>query len=237
MNKNIYGFDMENVRNFNDDVILRNDIVVKPRAVSSSVPYRAIKRGLDIVISTFSIVILSPLMILICLLIMIDSRGPVLYVHNRIGKNGRPLPLFKFRSMCINAESMVNDFSPEQKAEWEQNFKLDNDPRITRIGRILRKTSLDELPQLFNILTGDLSLVGPRPVVTEELERYGENTDKFLSVTPGLTGYWQAYARNNCSYEKRMEMELYYVDNANLLWDVQIVFATFGAVITGRGAK
>ena len=137
----------------------------------------------------------------------------------------------------MNAEAMIADFTPEQKAEWEQNFKLDNDPRITRIGRILRKTSLDELPQLLNIAKGDLSIVGPRPVVTDELEKYGKNKEKFLSVTPGLTGYWQAYARSNCSYEQRMEMELYYVENANLLWDIKIVFATVGAVIKGRGAK
>lgn len=199
--------------------------------------YQIIKRGLDIVLSACALLVLAPLMLLICILIRIDSKGPAIFVHNRIGKNGRPLPLYKFRSMYMNAEAMIADFTPEQKAEWEQNFKLDNDPRITRIGRILRKTSLDELPQLLNIAKGDLSIVGPRPVVTDELEKYGKNKEKFLSVTPGLTGYWQAYARSNCSYEQRMEMELYYVENANLLWDIKIVFATVGAVIKGRGAK
>ena len=217
---------------------VENDIseisaTIKP----SSLGYRVMKRGFDIILSACAILVLAPFMLLICLIIKIDSKGPALFVHNRIGKNGHPLPLYKFRSMYMNAEAMIADFTPEQKAEWEQNFKLDHDPRITRIGRILRKTSLDELPQLFNIIRGDLSIVGPRPVITEELEKYGKNKDKFLSVTPGLTGYWQAYARSDCSYEKRMEMELYYVENANLLWDIKIIFATVGAVLKGRGAK
>ena len=220
--------------------ILAKIILVQSKPYFSPVSptvYKAVKRALDIVLSAAAILVLFPVMLLILVLIKLDSDGPALYVHNRIGKNGCRLPLYKFRSMYVGAETMISGFTPEQKAEWEKNFKLENDPRITRVGRFLRKSSLDELPQLFNILLGDLSIVGPRPVVTEELERYGENSSKFLSVTPGLTGYWQAYARNNCTYETRMEMELYYVDNASLLWDIQIVFATFGAVITGRGAK
>ena len=147
------------------------------------------------------------------------------------------MPLLKFRSMHVNAEDMINEFSPEQRAEWEENFKLEDDPRITRIGKFLRKSSLDELPQLINILRGELSIVGPRPVVTEELERYGENKEKFLSVTPGLTGYWQAYARSTCSDEQRRERELYYVDYASFWGDIKIMFATVGAVLRGKGAK
>lgn len=202
-----------------------------------SLGYTVIKRSFDILLSACAIVILLPCMLLICLIIKIDSPGPALYVHNRIGKNGRPLALYKFRSMYINAETMIASFTPEQKAEWEENFKLNHDPRITRVGQFLRKTSLDELPQLFNILIGNLSIVGPRPVVAEELEKYNTNKDVFLSVKPGLTGYWQAYARSDCSYERRMEMELYYVRNASLLWDIQILFATVGAVLKRRGAK
>lgn len=202
-----------------------------------SLGYTVLKRVFDILLSACAIVILLPCMLLICLIIKIDSPGPALYVHNRIGKNGRPLALYKFRSMYMNAETMVDSFTPEQKAEWEENFKLDHDPRITRVGQFLRKTSLDELPQLFNILIGNLSIVGPRPVVAKELEKYSTNKDVFLSVKPGLTGYWQAYARSDCSYERRMEMELYYVRNASLLWDIQILFATVGAVLKRRGAK
>ena len=175
-------------------------------------------------------------MALIALLIRLESPGAVFYVHNRVGKDGKVLPLLKFRSMYSNADEMIKNFTPEQKAEWKLNFKLENDPRITRVGRFLRRSSLDELPQLINILKGELSIVGPRPVVSEELEKYGRNKEKFLSITPGLTGYWQAYARSNCTYEQRMEMELYYVDNASFWWDIKIMFATVGTVLRGKGA-
>jgi len=195
-----------------------------------------IKRIFDIVLSGIAIILLAIPMLLIIFAIKIDSPGPAIYSHIRIGKNGKKLNLLKFRSMYINAEEMIYDFTPEQRIEWEENFKLEDDPRITKIGRFLRRSSLDELPQFINILKGELSIVGPRPVVQEELEKYGENIDKFLSATPGLTGYWQAYARNTCTYEKRMEMELFYIDNASLWWDIKIIFATFGAVLRGRGA-
>lgn len=206
-------------------------------ARKKSMCYRFIKRCFDIVASAGALLILSPLLILLCLLIRMDSKGPVIFVHRRCGKNGKTLNMFKFRTMYVNAQDMIADFTPEQKREWEENFKLVNDPRITRIGRILRKTSLDELPQLINILRGDMSVVGPRPVVEEELRKYGVNQKKFLSMSPGLTGYWQAYARNDCSYDQRMQMELKYVEQANLRWDIQILFATIFAVLKGKGAR
>ena len=176
-------------------------------------------------------------MLLIALLIRLESPGAAFYTHNRIGKNGKPLPLLKFRTMYKDADKMLDRFTEEQKKEWEENFKVTDDPRITKIGKFLRKSSIDELPQLVNVLKGELSLVGPRPIVTEELLRYGENQEKFLSATPGLTGYWQAYARSNCSYEQRIEMELHYVENAGFWWDIKIMFATVGAVIRKEGAK
>ena len=199
--------------------------------------YLIAKRLFDIVFSLLGIALLWLPMAIIALLIKMESPGPAIFVHNRFGKGGKPLPLLKFRTMHMHAEEMIEAFTPEQKIEWEQNFKLDNDPRITRIGNFLRRSSLDELPQLVNILKGELSIVGPRPVVAEELEKYGRNREKFLSVTPGLTGYWQAYARSTCTYEQRIEMELYYVENANFWWDMKIIFATFGAVLRGHGAK
>ncbi len=131
---------------------------------------------------------------------------------------------------------MIKDFTPEQMLEWKTNYKLKDDPRVTKVGNILRKTSLDELPQLVNIIKGELSIVGPRPVVDEELEKYGENKNKFLSVTPGLTGYWQANGRSETTYEQRMQMELYYVDNMNFKLDLQIFIKTFSAVIKKEGA-
>lgn len=199
--------------------------------------YRIVKRVLDLIVAIIGLVVSIIPMALIVLLIKLESPGPAIYVHNRIGKDGKPLPLLKFRSMVMNAEEMIKNFTPAEKAEWEANFKLENDPRITKMGKFLRRSSLDELPQLVNIIKGELSIVGPRPVVAKELEKYGDRQAKFLSVTPGLTGYWQAYARSTCSYEERMEMELYYVDNASFWWDVKIVFATVGAVLSGRGAQ
>lgn len=210
---------------------------VTSRDSALNVGYKVSKRILDIVLSVVGLIIAFLPMVVIALLIKLESPGPAIYIHHRIGKNGKPLPLLKFRSMRMDADKMIDNFSPEQKAEWLENFKLDNDPRITRIGRFLRKSSIDELPQLVNVLKGELSIVGPRPVVEEELEKYGDQRAKFLSVTPGLTGYWQAYARSNCTYEKRVEMELYYVDNANFWWDIKIIFATVGAVLRGKGAQ
>lgn len=202
-----------------------------------SLPYRLIKRSFDILASGTALVLLSPLLAVLCLLIRLDSKGPALFVHKRVGKNGKPLNILKFRTMYTNAQEMLANFTPEQKKEWEENFKLEDDPRITSIGKILRKTSLDELPQLLNILRGEMSVVGPRPVVEEELKKYGIYQEKFLSATPGLTGYWQAYARSDCSYQQRMEMELKYVQDANLWWDIKILFATVSAVLKGKGAR
>ena len=204
---------------------------------NSSKYYRCAKRGLDITASLVGLILLFIPMLLIALLVKLESPGPAVFVHRRFGKDGKPLPLLKFRTMYSNAEAMIENFTPEQKEEWARNFKLDNDPRITRIGKILRRTSLDELPQLVNILRGELSIVGPRPVTLEEVLKYGDDQAKFLSVTPGLTGYWQAYSRSTCTYEERMKMELHYVENANFWWDIKIIFATVGAVIRGHGAK
>lgn len=199
--------------------------------------YFFFKRCFDIALSLVALIVLIIPILIIALIIRIDSPGASIYVHRRIGKNGKDLLLLKFRSMYMGADEMIDDFTPKQKLEWEENFKLENDPRVTRVGKFLRRTSLDELPQIINILKGELSFVGPRPIVQDELDKYGENKEKFLSVPPGLTGYWQAYARSSCTYEQRMDMELFYVENANFLWDIKIIFATFGAVFSGRGAR
>lgn len=199
--------------------------------------YALIKRVFDVLISGSALVVLSPIFAIIALLVALTSRGPVFFVHHRIGRYGKPLKILKFRTMVDNAEAMLVDLPEELKREFASNFKLDKDPRITKIGAFLRKSSLDELPQLVNILLGNMSLVGPRPITDIELQKYGDNKELFLSAMPGLTGYWQAYARNDCTYERRMEMELYYVNNASLWWDMKIIFATVGAVLRGSGAK
>ena len=199
-------------------------------------PYKYIKRMMDVILATIALVVLSPIFLIIAIAIKIESKGPVFFKHTRIGKNGKIIKLYKFRSMVINAEELIKSFTPEQMKEYKENYKLTNDPRITKIGKFLRKTSLDELPQLLNIIKGDLSIIGPRPVVTDELEKYGANTEKFLSVTPGLTGYWAANGRSCTTYEQRMQMELYYIDNLSLKMDVKVFFKTIEAVIKREGA-
>lgn len=198
--------------------------------------YRIIKRALDIIISGVGLVILFPFLLVIAIAIKIDSKGPILFKHKRIGKDGKTIYIYKYRTMLPNAEEMIKDFNFEQLKEFKENYKLKKDPRITKVGRFLRKTSLDELPQLINILKGELSIVGPRPIIQEELERYGENADKFLSVMPGLTGYWQANGRSLTTYEQRMKMELYYVENCTLLLDIKIFFKTIFIVFKKEGA-
>ena len=198
--------------------------------------YIKIKRVIDVILASVALILLSPLFAIIAIAIKIDSKGPVFFAHKRIGKNGKIIKLYKFRSMVINAE-LIKSFTPEQMREYKENYKLTNDPRITKVGKFLRKTSLDELPQLINIINGDLSIIGPRPVVADELEKYGVNKDKFLSVTPGLTGYWAANGRSNTTYEQRMEMELYYIDNLSLKMDIKVFFKTILSVLKKEGAR
>lgn len=198
--------------------------------------YIKIKRVIDVIFASIALILLSPVFAIIAIAIKIDSKGPVFFTHKRIGKNGNIIKLYKFRSMVINAEELIKLFTPEQMREYKENYKLTNDPRITKVGKFLRKTSLDELPQLINIINGDLSIIGPRPLVADELEKYGVNKDKFLSVTPGLTGYWAANGRSNTTYEQRMEMELYYIDNLSLKMDIKVFFKTILSVLKKEGA-
>lgn len=207
--------------------------------VRSGIIYRFIKRTFDFIISGLSLILLSPIFLLIAVLIKFDSKGKVFYKHKRIGKNGEYIYLYKFRSMYSDSkerlEKMLED--PKIRKEWEENYKLDNDPRITKIGSFLRKTSLDELPQLFNILVGDMSIVGPRPIIDDEIKKYGSNKDKLLSVTPGLTGWWACNGRSCTSYEDRMKLELYYVDHRSILLDIKVIIKTAISVIKKDGAK
>lgn len=199
--------------------------------------YDILKRFIDIIVGFIGLIICIPIFVIIGIAIKIDSKGPVFFKHRRIGKHGKKIEIYKFRTMIDNAEEAMKYFTEEQKKEFAENFKLENDPRVTRVGKILRKTSLDELPQIINILKGEMSIIGPRPVVKSELEKYGKNQEKFLSVAPGLTGYWAANGRSDVSYEERMALELYYVDNRSLLLDLKIFVKTIGSVLRGRGAK
>lgn len=198
--------------------------------------YHLVKRMIDVVLSLFGLVLISPFVVIIAILIKIDSKGPVFFKHHRIGKNGKPFSMYKFRTMKDGAEAMINDFTPEQLEEWNENFKLKDDPRITRIGKFLRKTSLDELPQLINILRGDMSIVGPRPVIEVELEEYGNDKDEFLSIRPGLTGWWASNGRSEISYPERCSYELYYVRNESFWLDVKVMFLSVISVFLHKGA-
>ncbi len=198
--------------------------------------YLITKRILDIVLSSIAIVILIPFFLIIAIIIKLDSKGKVFFVHKRIGKDGKEINIYKFRTMVENAEDLIKDFTEEQKIEFEENYKLKKDPRVTRVGKFLRKTYLDELPQIFNILKGELTIIGPRPVVKKELEKYEENKEKLLSVKPGLIGYWQVNRKADTTYEERIKMELYYVDNMNLWLDIKIFFKAIFVVFKGEGA-
>ena len=199
-----------------------------------------IKRCIDIILSLLGLIILSPVFLLIAILIKKEDHGNVFYKHKRIGHMNKDIYIYKFRSMT-NKYKTFDEFyqtlSDEQKQEWDENFKLENDPRITKIGNFLRKTSLDELPQIINILKGDMSVIGPRPVVNDEIEKYGNQKAKFLSVKPGLTGYWAANGRSATTYEDRIKLELYYIDHCSLLLDIKIFFKTILSVLKKEGAK
>lgn len=199
---------------------------------------RAIKGIFDIVGSLAIIAILSPLLIYISKRVKKDG-GPAIYGHERIGKGGQPFKCLKFRSMVINSKDVLDDLltrNQEAKKEWDATFKLKNDPRITTIGQFLRRTSLDELPQLFNVLKGEMSLVGPRPIITAELERYNEEVDYYLLSKPGMTGLWQVSGRSDVDYETRVYLDAWYVKNWSMWNDIAILFKTVNVVLRKEGA-
>lgn len=200
---------------------------------------RFCKTVFDYVLTVVGTVLIAPFLLLIAVWIYCDSPGPVIFKHTRIGKNGEPFPCYKFRSMCVDAKEKLEELlrnDPAARAEWEQDFKLKNDPRITGSGAFLRKTSLDEIPQIFNVLRGEMSLVGPRPVVKEELQRYGEYVDDYLMVKPGITGMWQVNGRSDTTYEERVQMDSWYVRNWSVWLDIMLLWRTVKAVILRKGA-
>lgn len=200
--------------------------------------YRAVKRTFDIAFSLCVVVVGLVPIALLCLIVRLESPGSPIYRQLRVGYRGRLLRIFKLRTMVADSDDVEKHLSPEQLAQWKSERKVDGDPRITWVGALLRKTSLDELPQFLNVLAGSMSIVGPRPVVEDELVAYGADVDTFLSVKPGITGWWQVQARNDATYEdgSRQELELYYVRNASLAMDAKVFFETFKAMFgrTGR---
>ena len=201
--------------------------------------YEAVKRVFDFVLALAASIVLIPVFLLVAIAIVAEDGFPVLYKPKRVGRYGKTITVYKFRSMRNHADNLEAMLTPEELEEYKKNFKLERDPRITKVGGFLRKTSLDELPQLLNIVGGSLSLVGPRPVLQEETELYGEDRDLLLSCKPGLTGLWQARGRSNVTYENgaRQALELQYVRERSLLLDLKILFWTVGAVIRMDGAR
>lgn len=201
--------------------------------------YHFIKRLFDIIISLIALVFVIPITIVIFLIDSLgENKGPVFYKQRRIGKNHKPFYIYKYRSMIINADERLRANKELYELYVKSSYKLpsDKDPRITKFGRFMRKSSLDELPQFFNILKGDMSLIGPRPVVEEELKEYGDRIDKFLSVVPGAMGYWQASGRSSILYPERCDVELYYVDHASLWFDIKIIFKNIISIFKAEGA-
>ncbi len=203
-------------------------------------PYTILKRSFDLIFSIGCLVAFSPLFLCIALLIKLSSKGPVFYTSSRIGLSHKPISCLKFRTMYMDAEarlSLLLHQNPHLKKEWMQYQKLKNDPRILPIGKFLRKTSLDELPQFFNVLLGDLSIVGPRPFYEHQVKEYlGNKAEKFLSVKPGITGLWQVSGRNLLTFTERLILEESYIDNASLLKDLKIILKTLPAILSSKGA-
>jgi len=210
---------------------------VKPKALRHQTRQAFYKRLFDIIFSGLVLILLSPLYIAVMILIAWSSSGPIFYVQERVGQNFRLFHCLKFRTMVQDADAILAEMlktSPQLHQEFAENFKLKQDPRVTWIGRLLRVTSLDELPQFWNVLRGDMSVVGPRPLVWDELPRYGSSIRKILQVKPGITGLWQVAGRNDIPYDRRVKIDLYYTSCRNFWLDLWLVIRTIGLVAFSR---
>jgi Undecaprenyl-phosphate galactose phosphotransferase WbaP len=200
---------------------------------------RFVKRALDLLLCAAGAAVVVPLTALIALAIRLESRGPAFYSHERVGRGGKPFRAWKFRSMVVDAERALAEHlerHPELRAEWERDRKLRDDPRVTRVGRFLRRTSLDELPQLWNVVRGEMSLIGPRPIVREEVERYADMIEMYVRVRPGISGLWQVSGRSDTTYAERVALDSYYVRNWSVWLDLFILAKTVRVVLLGKGA-
>ncbi|TRB40858.1 sugar transferase [Rhizobium rhizogenes] len=198
-----------------------------------------LKRGFDVTAALMGLILISPLFLMLMLLVKLSDRGPIFYGHRRIGHNGKTFGCLKFRTMVVDGDRVLQAYlqaNPRAMDEWRATRKLQNDPRVTLVGAVLRKLSLDELPQLINIIRGEMSVVGPRPVVEDELERYETSAIYYLQSRPGLTGLWKVSGRNDVSYESRVAFDTHYVKNWSLSSDMMIIAKTIPAVCLSRGS-
>ena len=201
--------------------------------------HRVANRGMNVSLAAIALLFFLPVMILVALAIWCQDRGPVLFAHRRIGRDGRKFPCLKFRSMAIDAEERLQEVlaaDPQARAEWERDHKLRSDPRVTRLGVFLRKSSLDELPQLINVVRGEMDLVGPRPIVDGEVPKYGARFKHYCAVNPGITGLWQVSGRNDASYRSRVAMDCVYAKSKSVALDLRILAATVPAVLLRKGS-
>ena len=199
-----------------------------------------VKTAFDYILTLVGAVFISPLLVYIAYRIKKEDPGPVFFAHTRIGKDGKPFPCYKFRSMVVNSQEMLQKYlvkNPAAREEWERDFKLKDDPRVTPIGKFLRSTSLDELPQIFNVLGGEMSWVGPRPVIQEELDKYyGETAKLYCTVKPGITGLWQVSGRSDIGYDERVALDATYIKYRSMWGDIVILWKTIGVVLMKKGA-
>lgn len=205
-----------------------------------SIIYRGIKRLFDIFCAIIGIIFMIPVAIIVKIIYMCTGDfKSIFYKHTRVGKHGKEFGMLKFRTMVSNSGEVLEELlkDPKYKKQWDENKKIDDDPRITKAGNILRKTSLDELPQFINILTNDMSLIGPRPLIPGELDEHNGNHKIYEKVKPGITSWWAAHGRSNTTYEERLKLEYYYIQNRSLLLDIKCVFATIKAVLLKTGAQ
>lgn len=204
------------------------------------IAYEIIKRIFDLICALIGCFFMLPVAVIVKVsyMLMGDFKS-IFYKQKRVGKNGKLIGIYKFRSMVSNADEVLKELlkDPKYKKEWDENQKFENDPRITKVGKIIRKTSLDELPQFINVIINDMSLIGPRPLVVGELDAHNGNHEIYESVKPGITGWWACNGRSATTYEKRLDLEYYYVKNRSLLLDIKCIFKTISAVLFEKGAK
>lgn len=227
-----------------EEAVRGTDIVLNPNqrqpipGVDDTYRYHVFKRGFDVVFSACATIACLIPTLLVCGLIWLDEPGAPIYKQRRVGRYGAPIDIYKLRTMVVGADDVEKHLSPEQIEQWETEHKVTDDPRITKTGKFLRRTSLDEIPQFWNVLKGEMSVIGPRPIEPDELKAYDDSVVEFLSMTPGITGWWQTVSRNDANYEdgERQGLELFYVRNRSLRLDVKIFFDTFRAMF-GKNAS
>lgn len=236
----VTGETVESLNNGNIEYVRKVEKRVGTMRKTRRIAYFGIKRTFDVTCALIGAIFLIPLIILVKLSYLLSGdKKSIFYTQKRVGKNGKIFKLYKFRSMVHNADEVLKELlkDPKYKEEWDRNQKFDNDPRITKMGNILRKTSLDELPQILNVLKGDMSFIGPRPLVIGELDSHNGDHKIYESVRPGISGWWASHGRSATTYEERLELEYYYCKNCSLWLDIKCFFATIAAVFKKTGAK